>query len=125
GQQPVEERRPRVADVKLARGAWCESDAHVLPAGLKTRPTYCRPGLQTRRDRSATACTAIESPTPIESTPSLVFPFTLTLDASIPSARARFAHIASTCVMSRGRCAMTVTSTLTTAKPARRTTSPA
>src|SRR5258706_5806455 len=59
GQQPVEERRPRVADVKLARGAWCESDPHVLPAGLKTRPTYCRPRLPTPRGRSATARAAL------------------------------------------------------------------
>ena len=44
-----------------------------------------------RRDRhnSATAWTAIDSPAPIESTPSLVLPFTLTCDASQSSAPAR------------------------------------
>ena len=69
---------------------------------------------------NATAWTAIDSPAPIESTPSLVFPLTLTCDASLPSAPATLRAIASTCGASFGRCAMTTTSTLTIAKPASR-----
>ena len=46
-----------------------------------------------RRTRSATACAAMDSPAPIESTPSLVFPFTLTWEGSQPRADAMVAKM--------------------------------
>src|SRR6185503_19329463 len=94
--QPVEECRTRVVHVQLAGSTWSESQSH-------------------RRLNKATAWTAIDSPAPIESTPSLVFPFTLTCDASQPSAPATLPRIASLCGASFGFWAMTTTSTLTIA----------
>src|SRR5688572_25442195 len=76
GQQPVEERRARVAHVELTGWTRCESDSHL--------------------HNNATAWTAIDSPAPVESTPSFVLPFTLTCDGSQPSAPARWPRIAST-----------------------------
>src|SRR5687767_10524588 len=50
--QPVEERRAGVADVQLTGGTGSEADSHGAPDPFI----------------SATACTAIDPPTPIEST---------------------------------------------------------
>src|SRR3954468_275924 len=81
GEQPVEQRRAGVADVELAGGTWRKPNTHY---GFQLRTP---PGIPAS---SATACTAIDSPAPIESTPSLVFPLTLTWPGPIPSAPERF-----------------------------------
>src|SRR5690606_17850578 len=99
-EQPVEQRRARVANVQLSGGTRRKADAHG--------------GISAHRLTSATACTAMESPVPIESTPSFVFPLTLTCEASHASAEARFCRMASMCGTSFGRWAMTTTSTFTT-----------
>src|SRR6185436_9120726 len=44
GEQPVEERGARVADVQLSGGAWSESETHFILGGSAfggTRPTIC------------------------------------------------------------------------------------
>src|SRR5690606_21023320 len=72
------------------------------------------PPCQTRVS-SATACAAIDSPAPIESAPSFVFPLTLTCGLSLPIASASRARMASTYGAIFGRSAITTTSTFTTA----------
>src|SRR6266542_342827 len=111
--QPVEQRRAGVAHVQLAGGAGCETNSHqsLIPdpeSGIIDR-------------RSATACAAMASPRPIASTPSLVFPFTLTRAASIPSASATRAWISATYGAIFGRSRTTLTSTFSTTNPAART----
>ncbi len=81
-EQPVEQRRARVADVQLARRTGREPDAE---------PTH----RATTSTSTATACAAIASPRPTASTPSLVLPFTLTAAISRPSTLASRRRISS------------------------------
>src|SRR4030095_15042860 len=83
-QQPIEESRSRVADMELACRTGSETYAHA------------------QRLISATAWTAIDSPAPIEPTPSFVLPLMLTHCGEMPSARARLPDIASMCGTSFG-----------------------
>ena len=77
-EQPVEQRRARVADVQLPGRA----GAKRTRIGSSVAPSV----LRTRRS-SATACTAMASPRPIASTPSLVLPLTLTRARRYPAPR--------------------------------------
>ena len=107
-QQPVEQRRARVADVQMSGRTRREADAHRVgrPRG--------------RRPASTTACAAIASPRPTASTPSLVLPLTLTaIDGDAEHVAPALARISSTCGASFGRSRITVTSTFAT-RPARR-----
>src|SRR6185369_6790311 len=94
GEQPVEQRGARVADVELPGGAGCETDSQLFDL------------------TNAIAWTAIASPRPSSPTPSLVFPLMLTRSAEMPSAAATFAVMASIYGNSFGRSAMTDASTL-------------
>src|SRR5438128_2688157 len=95
-QEPIEERRARVADVQVARRA-----------GRKSNP---RRDHFAPRTSTAIACAAMASPRPVASTPSLVLPLTLTSDSAIPSVSARRRRMTGTCGASFGRSRMTVTS---------------
>ena len=81
-EQPVEERRARVADVQVAGRARGESNSHRRGSGLGARGS----GAAAPRASSATAWQAIDSPRPMLSTPSFVLPFTLTARHLTPSA---------------------------------------
>src|SRR3954452_12985681 len=106
-EQPVEERRARIADVELSCGTWREPDSHD------------------RLLTSAMACAAIASPRPTASTPSLVLPLMLTRDASIPIAAETAIRIASTWSLIFGRSRITVTSMLPTSSPSAATSATA
>ena len=126
-QQPVEERRARVADVQLAGRAGSESDAHTSvgsrqsTVGSHSRQSQSAVTVVSRQTQvsRATACAAIASPRPTASTPSFVLPLTLTRPASMPRRRRARARIASRCGPIFGRSRMTTTSTFATAKPGR------
>ena len=79
-QQPVEQRRPRVADVELAGRA-----------GRERAPSRAPPG------QHGTACAAMASPRPTASTPSLVFPLMLTRSGVDPDAPARWPRASRRC----------------------------
>src|SRR5262245_9099615 len=96
--QPVEQRRARVAHVKLACRARRKS--HPGRAHRASPPT-----------RTATAWAAIASPRPTASTLSFVLPFTLTWSIVTPSVAARRSRIAGECGASFGRSSTTVRST--------------
>jgi hypothetical protein len=93
-EQPVEERGARVADVELTGGAGGEAYSHD---GGRNK---------------LIAWAAMASPRPTASTPSLVFPFTLTHAGSIPIAPAMRERISSIRSLIFGRSRITVTSTL-------------
>src|SRR6185503_7628621 len=101
--QPVEQRRTRVPDVKLA----CRT---------RRKPQPHRTG--SARVSSATACAAIASPRPTASTPSFVFPFTLTQSVAMSRIFASLSTMAGMCGESFGRSSTIVTSTFATAQPA-------
>src|SRR6185503_880187 len=82
--EPVEQCRSRVADVQLTSRARREPQPHWWGGGHFQRAAI-----------RATACAAIASPVPVASTPSFVFPLTLTCCGSMPMAPARLARIAS------------------------------
>ena len=77
GEQPVEQRGARVADVELPGGAGCETDSQLFDL------------------TNAIAWTAIASPRPSSPTPSLVLPLMLTRSIEMPRAAATFAVMAS------------------------------
>src|SRR5262249_2675158 len=101
GEEPVEQRGPRVAHVELPGRTRGETNSHRL---LAVR-------------MSATACAAMASPRPIASTPSLVLPLMLTRSTSMPIALATLARIAAMYGRIFGASRMTVTSTLPTSSP--------
>src|SRR5262245_2957752 len=105
-EEPVEQRRPRVADVQVA--GWTGGETN--PLKLLT---------------NAIAWTAMASPRPISPRPSFVFPLMLTRSSDTPRTAARLARIWSMYGASLGRSRMTVASTLPTARPSARTTSTA
>jgi hypothetical protein len=105
GEEPVEERRPRIADVELPGRAWSKSYSH--------RPQY--------RPTSATACAATASPRPTASTPSFVFALMLTASGATPSVSASCSSICRLYGPSFGRSSTITTSTFSTVHPSRRT----
>ena len=113
-EQPVEQRRARVADVELP-GRDSERIGLASTSGAS--------GLQPAR----TACAAIASPRPTASTPSLVLPLTLTRSAAMPSApasRARGSAVDAGAIFGRSRTTDDV-EVARSSKPAPRTSAAA